>query len=52
MKSEHEKVITHLSILSGFYNSPFMMEFLLRVPSVDLFSITSDLYKMNYKNTI
>lgn len=29
-----------------------MMELLLRVPSVDLFSITSDLFKMNYKNTI
>lgn len=27
MEHEHEKVITHLSILSGFYNFPFMMEF-------------------------
>lgn len=45
------KSVTYLSIVSGFYSSPFMTALELLDLSADLFSITLDLSKMNYKNT-
>lgn len=44
-----EQVITYLSIVSGFYNSPFMRVLKLWALSDDLFWITADLYTMSYK---